>query len=165
MSEPEQCIICLDSLPLPGALPALDPTEPDAPAAAAAAAAAALEEPPTTAATTTTTTTTTNHQRQDNEEIRENGDADLSGGKAGLEKGRLAAPAPAPARPASPNPLHIVAALDGCNHIIHDACIRSWAQKTNTCPICRNTFHTVRVINGLDGELPGFLPMFPEPSC
>lgn len=48
--------------------------------------------------------------------------------------------------------LDIVAALDGCDHIIHDACIRSWAQKTNTCPICRNPFHTVRVYNGVDGK-------------
>ncbi|PHH70420.1 hypothetical protein CDD83_5447 [Cordyceps sp. RAO-2017] len=47
--------------------------------------------------------------------------------------------------------LDVVAALDGCEHIIHDACIRSWAQKTNTCPICRNPFHTVRVYNGVDG--------------
>ncbi|TQV99588.1 hypothetical protein V2A60_005054 [Cordyceps javanica] len=47
--------------------------------------------------------------------------------------------------------LNIVAALDGCEHIIHDACIRSWAKKTNTCPICRTPFHSVRVYNGLDG--------------
>lgn len=48
--------------------------------------------------------------------------------------------------------LDIVAALDGCEHVIHDACIRSWAQKTNTCPICRNPFNSVRVYNGVDGE-------------
>ena len=47
--------------------------------------------------------------------------------------------------------LDIVAALDGCEHVIHDACIRSWAQKTNTCPICRTPFHSVRVYNGADG--------------
>ncbi|GAO13152.1 hypothetical protein UVI_02025100 [Ustilaginoidea virens] len=47
--------------------------------------------------------------------------------------------------------LDIVAALDGCEHVIHDACIRSWAQKTNTCPICRTPFHSVRVYNGVDG--------------
>ncbi|KAG8416656.1 hypothetical protein J3458_007224 [Metarhizium acridum] len=47
--------------------------------------------------------------------------------------------------------LNLVAALDGCEHIIHDACIRSWAQKTNTCPICRTPFHCVRVYNGVDG--------------
>ncbi|KAG5927570.1 hypothetical protein E4U42_002077 [Claviceps africana] len=47
--------------------------------------------------------------------------------------------------------LDIVASLDGCEHVIHDACIRSWAQKTNTCPICRTSFHFVRVYNGIDG--------------
>ncbi|KAG5913990.1 hypothetical protein E4U53_004741, partial [Claviceps sorghi] len=46
--------------------------------------------------------------------------------------------------------LDIVASLDGCEHVIHDACIRSWAQKTNTCPICRTSFHFVRVYNGID---------------
>lgn len=62
------------------------------------------------------------------------------------------------------NHLNIAAALDGCNHIIHDLCIRSWAQKTNTCPICRNPFHSVRVYNGVDGtfEPPNFIffPLF-----
>ncbi|KAK2591224.1 hypothetical protein QQS21_011089 [Conoideocrella luteorostrata] len=47
--------------------------------------------------------------------------------------------------------LDIVASLDGCEHVIHDSCIRSWAQKTNTCPICRTPFHSVRVYNGVDG--------------
>lgn len=47
--------------------------------------------------------------------------------------------------------LNIIASLDGCEHIIHDACIRSWAKKTNTCPICRTPFHSVRVYNGVDG--------------
>lgn len=56
--------------------------------------------------------------------------------------------------------LNVVAALDGCEHVIHDACIRSWAQKTNTCPICRNPFHSVRVYNGVDGK---FVPPLPPP--
>jgi hypothetical protein len=48
--------------------------------------------------------------------------------------------------------LNIVAELDGCDHVIHDSCIRSWAKKTNTCPICRCPFHSVRVYNGVDGK-------------
>ncbi|KAJ4858958.1 ring finger domain-containing protein [Trichoderma breve] len=92
MSEPDQCIICLDPLPRPSSSsespqPAVD--------TATAAIAEAVE-----------------------------GDSSY---------------------------LNIVAALDGCDHIIHDACIRSWAQKTNTCPICRKPFHSVRVYNGQDG--------------
>lgn len=110
MSEPDQCIICLDRLPV--SLP------PDIVNGAASV-----------GATTTTTSTTT-----------------------------TAAPTSAP--PPDPEPvddeasyLNIVAALDCCEHVIHDACIRSWAQKTNTCPICRTPFHSVRVYNGLDGKL------------
>lgn len=90
MSEPEQCIICLDPLPRPSSLDSSD--------AALASTSEVVED--------------------------EN------------------------------SYLNIVAALDGCEHVIHDACIRSWAQKTNTCPICRNPFHSVRVYNGVDGKYP-----------
>ncbi|ODA79645.1 hypothetical protein RJ55_05239 [Drechmeria coniospora] len=89
MSEPEQCIICLDLLPHPSSANG-------------------------TASASTTTDV-----------------ADAVGEVA--------------------NHLDIVAALDGCEHLIHDSCIRAWAQKTNTCPICRNPFHTVKVYNGSDG--------------
>lgn len=44
-----------------------------------------------------------------------------------------------------------IAALDSCDHIIHDACIRLWAQKTNTCPICREAFRKLRVFDGVSG--------------
>ena len=111
MSEPDQCIICLDTLPklLPsaaaaGGADAVTVTDQVPPATAAA---------PREAQNTTTTFSTGNDE---------------------------------------PNHLNLIAALDGCDHIIHDACIRSWAQKTNTCPICRNEFHQVRVYNGLDGK-------------
>ncbi len=85
MSEPEQCIICLDPLPRPS--PVVDGSAAPDDATLTAAVADAVSE--------------------DN------------------------------------NYLDIVAALDGCEHIIHDSCIRSWAQKTNTCPICREPFHSV----------------------
>ncbi|RFU79065.1 ribosomal l37ae [Trichoderma arundinaceum] len=92
MSEPDQCIICLDPLPRPSSSTASNEAAVDT---ATASIADAVE-----------------------------GDSSY---------------------------LNIVAALDGCDHIIHDACIRSWAQKTNTCPICRKPFHSVRVYNGQDG--------------
>ncbi|KAM3504778.1 hypothetical protein MY10362_003338 [Beauveria mimosiformis] len=91
MSEPDQCIICLDHLPTPASINGASSDD---------SVTAALE-----------------HQIDDPEDSY----------------------------------LNIVAALDGCEHIIHDACIRSWAQKTNTCPICRTPFHSVRVYNGVDG--------------
>lgn len=95
MAEPEQCIICLDPLPVSSTLDGGESGDATSSSAAAVGAVdAALED--------------TAH-------------------------------------------LNIIASLDGCEHIIHDACIRSWAQKTNTCPICRNPFHSVRVFNGIDG--------------
>ncbi|KAI5465709.1 hypothetical protein BGZ63DRAFT_400157 [Mariannaea sp. PMI_226] len=116
MSEPEQCIICLDPLPHPSSL------DKDHGGAGAGAA------------------PTVSHVNGDTV-----GDA---------------VPVPAATAPQTNgdnnedvNYLDIVAALDGCNHIIHDVCIRSWAQKTNTCPICRNPFHSVRVYNGVDGTV------------
>jgi hypothetical protein len=112
MSEPEQCIICLDSLPRPYAKDKEKDKDKDS------------APPPLLASgvsATVLTTTTPADSPTDEEDVG--------------------------------NYLNIVAALDGCEHIIHDACIRSWAQKTNTCPICRNIFHTVRVYNGVDGKL------------
>ncbi|KAF4966595.1 hypothetical protein FZEAL_10633 [Fusarium zealandicum] len=117
MSEPEQCIICLDPLPRPTSALEAD--------AAAVAVTVAVSD----------------------------GVAIVAGGEPASES----APAAATTATASDvleddsSYLNIVAALDGCNHIIHDACIRSWAQKTNTCPICRNPFHSVNVYNGVDG--------------
>lgn len=99
MSEPDQCIICLDSLPRLSE------------AVSDVVNGVAKDDDPDAAATNTSATVL---------------DDDSSY-------------------------LNIVAQLDGCEHVIHDACIRSWAQKTNTCPICRNLFHFVRVYNGLDG--------------
>jgi hypothetical protein len=93
MSEPDQCIICLDPLPRPSS------------------------------------------STQSNEAAVDTASAPIAEAAEG-----------------DSNYLNIVAALDGCDHIIHDACIRSWAQKTNTCPICRKPFHSVRVYNGLDGK-------------
>ncbi|EMT63918.1 hypothetical protein FOC4_g10010392 [Fusarium odoratissimum] len=85
--------------------------------------------------------------------------SDAAGGVSGGEPASAPESAPVPTTTSTTsdvlendsNYLNIVASLDGCNHIIHDACIRSWAQKTNTCPICRNPFHSVRVYNGVDG--------------
>jgi hypothetical protein len=85
--------------------------------------------------------------------------SDGAGGVSGGEPASAPESAPVPTTTSTAsdvlendsNYLNIVASLDGCNHIIHDACIRSWAQKTNTCPICRNPFHSVRVYNGVDG--------------
>lgn len=118
MSEPEQCIICLDFLPRPSpatldSLGSLDK--------------AGLDLAPATTPDITTSISP---------ETAANGTAVT----------------PADAVDEDSSYLNVVAALDGCEHVIHDACIRSWAQKTNTCPICRKPFHFVRVYNGVDGQ-------------
>ncbi|KAG7131659.1 PHD and RING finger domain-containing protein like [Verticillium longisporum] len=46
---------------------------------------------------------------------------------------------------------HLIATLVGCNHIVHDRCIRSWAKNSNTCPICRTTFNEISLSAELDG--------------
>jgi hypothetical protein len=46
----------------------------------------------------------------------------------------------------------LVANLDTCHHTLHDSCVRSWARKSNTCPICRTEFFSVSVHNGVEGE-------------
>lgn len=125
MSEPDQCIVCLDPLPRPSAALDADPIV-TLPVSDGVAAVAQGEPAPAATATATATATASDT---------------LEGGSSCL---------------------NIVAALDGCDHIIHDACIRSWAKMTNTCPICRNPFHSVRVYNGLDGML-AIGPIPPQP--
>ncbi|KAH7162548.1 hypothetical protein B0J13DRAFT_615184 [Dactylonectria estremocensis] len=115
MSEPEQCIICLDPLPRPETLD-------DHHGGGGDGSGGVGDAVPVPAATV-----------PDAVEVEVDIDADINNDE--------------------PSYLNIVAALDGCNHIIHDVCIRSWAQKTNTCPICRNPFHSVRVYNGVDGTI------------
>ncbi|KAF4121343.1 PHD-finger [Geosmithia morbida] len=150
MSEPEQCIICLDSLLLPRNLHVAAASTTPGPDAAAALSPAAPA----------TTTNGHGHSEQNDgvngdDDDDSNNDSDVNGpnplSSNGNDTENCKADHQVHSHPNStPNHLSIVAALDGCNHIIHDACIRSWAQKTNTCPICRNTFHTVRVFNGVD---------------
>ncbi|KAG5990317.1 hypothetical protein E4U54_004137 [Claviceps lovelessii] len=124
MNEPEQCIICLDPLPRASTSTSTSPP-PSSPSAVDAVHNAAA-------------TTTTNNNN--------NNATDLADSAAPDSATPLAS-----AVAHETNHLDIVASLDGCEHVIHDACIRSWAQKTNTCPICRTPFHFVRVYNGVDG--------------
>jgi len=44
-----------------------------------------------------------------------------------------------------------VAVIDVCGHTLHDACLREWTGKANSCPICRQAFHLVHVYNHVGG--------------
>ena len=48
---------------------------------------------------------------------------------------------------------HKIALIDACGHILHDACLREWTGKANSCPICRQTFHLVHVYDKIGGKL------------
>ncbi|KAI0138531.1 hypothetical protein F4776DRAFT_662906 [Hypoxylon sp. NC0597] len=65
-----------------------------------------------------------------------------------------------PARPSPPkSPLgntrndedHKIAVIQICGHALHDACLREWTGKANSCPICRQTFHLVHVYDKIGG--------------
>ena len=35
------------------------------------------------------------------------------------------------------------AKLDGCQHTYCEDCIKRWAERENSCPTCRGTFHSI----------------------
>ncbi|KAL3305739.1 phd-finger domain-containing protein [Colletotrichum asianum] len=112
MTEPDQCIICLESLQ-PPSLHQPDSANGSGPTALPAAPAAA---PPSTRATKQAV-----YQRIDSDiEILEDEN-------------------------------NLIATLVGCNHVVHDRCIRSWAKNSNTCPICRTPFNEVSLSSELNG--------------
>ncbi|CCF34849.1 hypothetical protein CH063_06761 [Colletotrichum higginsianum] len=95
MTEPDQCIICLESLQHPS-------SQPDSANGAGPAA-------------TTTTKPAAVYRAIDSDiEILEDPESNF------------------------------IATLVGCNHVVHDQCIRSWAKNSNTCPICRTPFNELR---------------------
>ncbi|KAI1384456.1 uncharacterized protein F4822DRAFT_433003 [Hypoxylon trugodes] len=46
---------------------------------------------------------------------------------------------------------HNIAVIEVCGHALHDACLREWTGKANSCPICRQAFHLVHVYDKLGG--------------
>ncbi|KAK4218105.1 39S mitochondrial ribosomal protein L46-domain-containing protein [Rhypophila decipiens] len=46
-----------------------------------------------------------------------------------------------------------VAEIQFCGHLLHDSCLREWTEKANSCPICRQTFHFVKVYDKVGGNL------------
>ncbi len=45
-----------------------------------------------------------------------------------------------------------IAVIQTCNHVLHDACLRDWTLKANSCPICRRAFHLVEVHDKVGGK-------------
>ncbi|OTA89575.1 hypothetical protein M434DRAFT_23321 [Hypoxylon sp. CO27-5] len=46
---------------------------------------------------------------------------------------------------------HKIAVIQICGHALHDACLREWTGKANSCPICRQAFHLVHVYDQIGG--------------
>ncbi|KAI1803563.1 hypothetical protein F4811DRAFT_553794 [Daldinia bambusicola] len=46
---------------------------------------------------------------------------------------------------------HRIAVIQVCGHALHDACLREWTGKANSCPICRQAFHLVHVYDKVGG--------------
>jgi hypothetical protein len=38
--------------------------------------------------------------------------------------------------------------------MLHDACLREWTDQANSCPICRQIFHSVTVYDKVGGKSP-----------
>ena len=78
--------------------------------------------------------------------------------------------------PRSPTPtgsrVHLltVALIPVCGHVLHDTCLKEWAERSNSCPICRTTFNMVEVLDKIGGRFPyvsystpHFLPLHRRP--
>lgn len=62
-----------------------------------------------------------------------------------------------PTHPSTTTNNEAVALIKPCNHVLHDDCLRAWSQKANSCPICRQTFNLVEVLDKVGGMFPPLL--------
>ncbi|KAL1973193.1 hypothetical protein VTN31DRAFT_6735 [Thermomyces dupontii] len=46
-----------------------------------------------------------------------------------------------------------IARMLPCRHVLHDDCLRPWVERANSCPICRQSFNVVELLDALDGPV------------
>jgi hypothetical protein len=63
----------------------------------------------------------------------------------------VAGPAPT-THPGKHDDAQLVALIKPCGHVLHDECLREWSQKANSCPICRQNFNLVEVLDKVGGK-------------
>ncbi|TVY47455.1 PHD and RING finger domain-containing protein [Lachnellula occidentalis] len=68
-----------------------------------------------------------------------------------LEIAGPSADLPATTHPGKLDNNQTVALIKPCGHVLHDECLREWSQKANSCPICRQTFNLVEVLDKVGG--------------
>ncbi len=153
----EQCIVCLDTLlhaaeeppppPLPGdtGTPSSDSTiTGTALSTAEAAAAAALSDHDGSGPSTIASAAGTNgHGQQRGDKTGNSNDA-----ISNAPDGDASASPP----PGTSSDDDHVAVIQVCGHKLHDACLREWSTKANSCPICRQSFNIVDVYDKIGGE-------------
>jgi hypothetical protein len=54
--------------------------------------------------------------------------------------------------PGKDDDAQLVALIKPCGHVLHDECLREWSQKANSCPICRQNFNLVEVLDRVGGK-------------
>jgi hypothetical protein len=64
-------------------------------------------------------------------------------------------------------PVHslAVALIPVCGHVLHDTCLKEWAERSNSCPICRTTFNLVEVLDKIGGRFPYVFPISYLSTC
>ncbi|POS88169.1 hypothetical protein EPUL_000207 [Erysiphe pulchra] len=60
---------------------------------------------------------------------------------------------PEQSHPCKINDLKAVAVIKPCNHFLHNHCLQEWSQISNTCPLCRQSFNLVEVLDTVNGAI------------
>lgn len=50
-----------------------------------------------------------------------------------------------------------IAYLVPCEHHLHDACLKPWVERANSCPVCRQRFNLVKLVTHVGGRYSAYL--------
>ncbi|KAI0480130.1 hypothetical protein GGR56DRAFT_254774 [Xylariaceae sp. FL0804] len=133
----DQCIVCLENLdvqspPLPQSPPDSADNDlshhPSSPGLASASTTAATDSAVPRLSICNGTNSTQQHHHDDADDDNADDDDDVD-----------------------ENSDNTIAVIQVCGHVLHNACLKEWTGKANSCPICRQSFHLVHVYNKIGG--------------